>query len=118
MQPLNQGSRWPTSGVASARYTRGSIEDGPGVSISRLGGASSPIDCLSMCCVMRSSSDPELSAIPFATGPCPQAALIEDSAKRGAESNFPPFRNSRATDRSEEHTSELQSHLNLVCRLL
>src|SRR5260370_5829800 len=23
-----------------------------------------------------------------------------------------------ATDRSEEHTSELQSHLNLVCRLL
>src|SRR5260370_31060403 len=24
----------------------------------------------------------------------------------------------RAADRSEEHTSELQSHLNLVCRLL
>src|SRR5260370_14672995 len=24
----------------------------------------------------------------------------------------------RVTDRSEEHTSELQSHLNLVCRLL
>src|SRR5260370_6132621 len=24
----------------------------------------------------------------------------------------------RATSRSEEHTSELQSHLNLVCRLL
>src|SRR5260370_11447056 len=24
----------------------------------------------------------------------------------------------RETDRSEEHTSELQSHLNLVCRLL
>src|SRR5260370_22300831 len=24
----------------------------------------------------------------------------------------------RPTDRSEEHTSELQSHLNLVCRLL
>src|SRR5260370_32350443 len=29
------------------------------------------------------------------------------------------FRHSRpAADRSEEHTSELQSHLNLVCRLL
>src|SRR5260370_9632253 len=26
--------------------------------------------------------------------------------------------NGRAQDRSEEHTSELQSHLNLVCRLL
>src|SRR5712692_9947339 len=47
MQPLNHGSRCPTSGVARARYTRGSIDDGPGVSINRAGGLSSP-----MCWVM------------------------------------------------------------------
>src|SRR5260370_22935911 len=29
-----------------------------------------------------------------------------------------PVRHVPAEDRSEEHTSELQSHLNLVCRLL
>src|SRR5260370_29643785 len=28
------------------------------------------------------------------------------------------FNNGEGQDRSEEHTSELQSHLNLVCRLL
>src|SRR5205823_4343883 len=43
MQPRNHGSMWPTSGVADARYTRGSTEDGPGVNISRTGGLSSPI---------------------------------------------------------------------------
>src|SRR5271163_4692710 len=47
MQPLNHGSMWPTRLVASARYTRGSIDDGPGVSIKRFGGTSSPT-----CCVM------------------------------------------------------------------
>src|SRR5436190_14673540 len=30
----------------------------------------------------------------------------------------PSFRNARARARSEEHTSELQSHSDLVCRLL
>src|ERR1700730_6060706 len=43
MQPRNHGSMCPTRGVANARYTRGSIEDGPGVIISRTGGLSSPI---------------------------------------------------------------------------
>src|SRR5882757_1383313 len=43
MQVLNHGSMCPTTGAASARYTRGSIEDGPGVIISRIGGANSPI---------------------------------------------------------------------------
>src|SRR5260370_19259535 len=33
-------------------------------------------------------------------------------------SSFRPARGSEALKRSEEHTSELQSHLNLVCRLL
>src|ERR1700688_3122509 len=43
MQVLNHGSMCPTIGAASARYTRGSIEEGLGVIISRIGGISSPI---------------------------------------------------------------------------
>src|SRR5712692_4522982 len=43
MQPRNHGSRCPTNGIESARYTRGSTEDGPGVSINRTGGFSSPM---------------------------------------------------------------------------
>src|SRR5207237_7603058 len=47
-----------------------------------------------------------------------------DFGKSGAE--LPRFRNwqknvanlKKCFDRSEEHTSELQSHLNLVCRLM
>src|SRR5580698_3523378 len=39
---VNHGSMWPTSGVARARYTRGSMLEGPGVSIKRAGGRSSP----------------------------------------------------------------------------
>src|SRR4051812_10427128 len=38
-----------------------------------------------------------------------QASIAHDAADHGA---------SWAIDRSEEHTSELQSHVNLVCRLL
>src|SRR5260370_25179553 len=39
---------------------------------------------------------------------------------RGVENDLPDGRSDAiaATLRSEEHTSELQSHLNLVCRLL
>src|SRR5260370_22178321 len=33
-------------------------------------------------------------------------------------SEFPPVETALTDGRSEEHTSELQSHLNLVCRLL
>src|ERR1700675_1221229 len=49
MQVLNHGSRCPTRGVAIARYTRGSIEDGPGVSINRTGGFNSPTVCVMAC---------------------------------------------------------------------
>src|SRR5260370_4076604 len=42
-------------------------------------------------------------------GGCPRATLPEVEGRKGA--GF-------AEVRSEEHTSELQSHLNLVCRLL
>src|SRR5260370_22879180 len=41
------------------------------------------------------------------------------SRRPGAVSpRWPPRRGETAPGRSEEHTSELQSHLNLVCRLL
>src|SRR5437660_3199957 len=50
MHPRNHGSTCPTKGVANARYTRGSIDDGPGVNINRFGGFNSPI-----CSVMEDS---------------------------------------------------------------
>src|SRR5260370_6514952 len=40
------------------------------------------------------------------------------SAKAVRTRSGAPARAAFADDRSEEHTSELQSHLNLVCRLL
>src|SRR5260370_27877669 len=45
---------------------------------------------------------------------------FEEEARRIFELAEPlePTRLQVVTDRSEEHTSELQSHLNLVCRLL
>src|SRR5260370_11004128 len=39
------------------------------------------------------------------------------AASRRQRGSVNPYRQ-RSTNRSEEHTSELQSHLNLVCRLL
>src|SRR2546422_5948695 len=43
-------------------------------------------------------------------------ASAPSSSKRG--SSLPPSTSSRPIRRSEEHTSELQSRLHLVCRLL
>src|SRR5690242_21187758 len=49
---------------------------------------------------------------------------LRDAAPRGARAAGRPGRRPRRgpdpvrRDRSEEHTSELQSHVNLVCRLL
>src|SRR5260370_9506083 len=45
------------------------------------------------------------------------AIACETESGEGA-TNLPAAFFSSATGRSEEHTSELQSHLNLVCRLL
>src|SRR6185369_17884060 len=39
-------------------------------------------------------------------------------AARGRSRNWPGCATCSCATRSEEHTSELQSHLNLVCRLL
>src|SRR6266853_5442976 len=48
-------------------------------------------------------------------------ASVEGAATHGADSTLPDrygLHNRSAWDRSEEHTSELQSQSNLVCRLL
>src|SRR5260370_16502081 len=45
-----------------------------------------------------------------------RSASFVDKILKGAKQ--PTCRCSRGQSRSEEHTSELQSHLNLVCRLL
>src|SRR5260370_7006566 len=55
-------------------------------------------------------SDPALTGLGW--GPAP--AITLDLAEQDA----PPERRRPRHPRSEEHTSELQSHLNLVCRLL
>src|SRR5882762_10186113 len=58
----------------------------------------------------------------------PRSASASSAALKGRSAGFSRVSNSRLTCsstgsgsrrvRSEEHTSELQSHLNLVCRLL
>src|SRR5260370_8890658 len=56
----------------------------------------------------------------FRSGTSPEAALMSSKPfGRFAKSPFSPCaRTNGESSRSEEHTSELQSHLNLVCRLL
>src|SRR5260370_14111518 len=46
------------------------------------------------------------------------SARAAGQAERARPRSVPGFARSPAPWRSEEHTSELQSHLNLVCRLL
>src|SRR5207248_8874900 len=62
MQVLNHGSRWPTTGAESARYTRGSIEEGPGVIISRVGGANGLIAILGSCSLRSEEHTSELQS--------------------------------------------------------
>src|SRR5437588_1903537 len=45
-------------------------------------------------------------------------ATCAASTSSSIRSTMPPSRRSAARERSEEHTSELQSHSDLVCRLL
>src|SRR5688572_31507272 len=47
-----------------------------------------------------------------------RARLIGGPGQRGAESDLRPAERDARVARSEEHTSELQSQSNLVCRLL
>src|SRR5882762_10877452 len=64
-------------------------------------------NAIAAACLTCSTSNPGVS---FARSPCPaRTSPVEPS---------PATASSSARFRSEEHTSELQSHLNLVCRLL
>src|SRR6266849_6797547 len=83
MQPLNHGSICPTSGVAIARYTRGSTEDGPGVSINRTGGFSSPT-----CCVMTFCPSLFLRLILALEARTAREATLEDFSCHGGNFNF------------------------------
>src|SRR5207237_8377624 len=60
----------------------------------------------------RRSSD--LCCSSATTSPSPTSATTAPSSRPTSS----PSSSSFCTARSEEHTSELQSHLNLVCRLL
>src|SRR5260370_13689324 len=48
----------------------------------------------------------------------PGVTFGSDPAMRQAASQMAAALSARSRTRSEEHTSELQSHLNIVCRLL
>src|SRR5207237_9540946 len=77
--------------------------------------------------VSRPNSGRAASTIELSYRPAWQAPLRNSSVSRTAQGFFvtsgntiraPSARRICVTARSEEHTSELQSHLNLVCRLL
>src|SRR5438477_4312001 len=50
--------------------------------------------------------------------PTPPATSLRPGATSPATPNGPPSVRFDHSERAEEHTSELQSHVNLVCRLL
>src|SRR5260370_26133948 len=74
-----------------------------------------PIDTL-----LRVQASPVPAQIVFgACGSTARAPMdCTDSLSKMGLNVVPPFEDFHTPPRSEEHTSELQSHLNLVCRLL
>src|SRR5260370_32729677 len=64
---------------------------------------------------------PRSTLFPYTTlfrSPRPEPTGDPDDLGRGADADAKQHPEGAQTERSEEHTSELQSHLNLVCRLL
>src|SRR5690242_21167428 len=62
---------------------------------------------------------PISSGLDYVRGMCPPGWNASPSLLRAmAELDFDFVASARDLKRSEEHTSELQSHVNLVCRLL
>src|SRR2546422_4078835 len=57
-------------------------------------------------------------ALPISPSSCSVCGRRRSTWARAASISPPPCRRSWARPRSEEHTSELQSRLHLVCRLL
>src|SRR5438034_2195586 len=72
-------------------------------------------------CQTKACKSPE--AVPLPPTTCPRllmalALLPIEGPPNVPRSNIVPSCQRKARDRSEEHTSELQSHSDLVCRLL
>src|SRR3989304_6994045 len=63
------------------------------------------------------ATDPGVTTLP-ATPAAPPPAVPAPQPQVFGQAEPPPFASSRQLRRSEEHTSELQSRLHLVCRLL
>src|SRR5437773_9062024 len=57
-----------------------------------------------------------VSSFPILRSPTPHA--IPWNTQRSSTLHMPAYAESKSAARSEEHTSELQSHHDLVCRLL
>src|SRR5207237_10583696 len=65
------------------------------------------------------SRRPPRARAPLCLAPlCARVSSLHQSLRARARDAVRIPRGARAPARSEEHTSELQSHLNLVCRLL
>src|SRR5260370_24461146 len=62
-------------------------------------------------------SSAQVSATPSGSAPLAPTGLVASAGKAKSSLNL-SWKQSTTPGRSEEHTSELQSHLNLVCRLL
>src|SRR5438477_2271976 len=82
----------------------------------------SPLNCLSLF-FFNNPATTEIytlslhDALPFSTSP-PRRTSTAASTVRRTLSRLTSSASRRCSTRSEEHTSELQSHVNLVCRLL
>src|SRR5207237_2742354 len=61
---------------------------------------------------------PRPSAATMSTAVRPDSNMVVNTFLPTAAVIFPDSTSETSSERSEEHTSELQSHLNLVCRLL
>src|SRR5438876_5103751 len=63
-------------------------------------------------------SPPRSSTATSTSKSSPPGASTENPAKSSWPTSAPPIPSSPASNRSEEHTSELESPVHLVCRLL
>src|SRR5260370_31077293 len=107
---LMTGDRSLSTPISAAICSRSSRTD------MKLVRSSSPASCPSIAGTKLSEIPPSPTQSSIASSTTPTASNSKERASE-SKSNPPPI-NRIAFARSEEHTSELQSHLNLVCRLL
>src|SRR5690242_21489215 len=110
LRPAGVGSL-PAAGPAGTHHRAGQLHGG-GEPLMRLS------DFSILCCgvLLNALAQLGLKAATDATGPL----IVADGAilRRSLELLAVPWLWAALACRSEEHTSELQSHVNLVCRLL